>query len=125
MQCKRLGNDVREERYKFAKDEATNPDAERQVEILEARPIIDAFQSEYDLLYSEEFDPKLRMQVQDKCTKRYKLDELVLVLGRRSGKSFLVSAIALYELYRLLSMGHPQSRYGLMEFDQIVLCTFR
>ena len=81
LQCKRLGNDVREERYKYAKDEATNPDAERQVEVLEARPIIDAFQSEYDLLYSEEFDPKLRMQVQDKCTKRYKFEELVLVLG--------------------------------------------
>ena len=35
--------------------------------------------------------------------------------------SFLVSAMALYELYRLISMDHPQSRYGLMEFDEIVL----
>ena len=121
LQCKRLSNDVREERYKFAKDEATNPDAERQVEVLEARPIIDAFQSEFDLLYSEEFYPKLRMQVQEKCNKRYKFEELVLVLGRRSGKSFLVSAMALYELYRLISMGHPQARYGLMEFDEVVL----
>jgi len=58
LQCKRLKNDIREARYKYAKDEATNPDAERQVEILEARPIIDAFQSESDLLYSDEFDPK-------------------------------------------------------------------
>ena len=121
LQCKRLKNEVREERYKYAKEEATNPDAERQVEVLEARPIIDAFQCENDLLYSEEFDPKLRMQVQDKCTKRYKFEELVLVLGRRSGKSFLVSAMALYELYRLISMGHPQARYGLMEFDEVVL----
>jgi hypothetical protein len=121
LQCKRLKNEVRDERYKFAKDEATNPDAERQVEVLEARPIIDSFQSEFDLLYSEEFDPKLRMQVQDKCKKRYKFEELVLVLGRRSGKSFLVSAMALYELYRLISMGHPQARYGLMEFDEVVL----
>jgi len=121
LQCKRLKNEVRDERYKFAKDEATNPDAERQVEVLEARPIIDAFQSEFDLLYSEEFDPKLRMQVQEKCKKRYKFEELVLVLGRRSGKSFLVSAMALYELYRLISMGHPQARYGLMEFDEVVL----
>ena len=61
------------------------------------------------------------MQVMEKCTKRFKFQELVLVLGRRSGKSFLVSAIALYELYRLIMMGHPQARYGLMEFDQIVL----
>ena len=121
LQCKRLNNKVREERYKFAKDEATNPDAERQVKILEERPVIDAFQSEFDLLYSEEFDPKLRMQVLDKCTKRYKFEELVLVLGRRSGKSFLVSAMALYELYRLISMGHPQARYGLMEFDEVVI----
>jgi len=121
LQCKRLNNNVREERYKFAKDEATNPDAERQVKILEERPVIDAFQSEFDLLYSEEFDPKLRMQVLDKCTKRYKFEELVLVLGRRSGKSFLVSAMALYELYRLISMGHPQARYGLMEFDEVVI----
>jgi hypothetical protein len=121
LQCKRLNNNVREERYKFAKDEATNPDAERQVEVLEARPIIDGFQSENDLLYSEEFDPKLRMQVKEKCTKRYKFEELVLVLGRRSGKSFLVSAMALYELYRLISMGHPQARYGLMEFDEVVI----
>jgi hypothetical protein len=121
LQCKRLNNNVREERYKFAKDEATNPDAERQVKILEERPVIDSFQSEFDLLYSEEFDPKLRMQVLDKCTKRYKFEELVLVLGRRSGKSFLVSAMALYELYRLISMGHPQARYGLMEFDEVVI----
>ena len=121
LQCKRLDNEVRTTRYKYAKDEATNPDAERQVEVLEARAIIDGFQSEHDLLYSEEFDPKLRMQVKDKCTKRYKFEELVLVLGRRSGKSFLVSAMALYELYRLISMGHPQARYGLMEFDEIVL----
>jgi hypothetical protein len=121
LQCKRLDNEVRVSRYKYAKDEATNPDAERQVEVLEARAIIDGFQSEHDLLYSEEFDPKLRMQVKDKCTKRYKFEELVLVLGRRSGKSFLVSAMALYELYRLISMGHPQARYGLMEFDEIVL----
>jgi hypothetical protein len=121
LQCKRLDNNVREARYKFAKDEATNPDAERQVKILEARPIIDGFQSEFDLLYSEEFDPKLRMQVQEKCSKRYKFEELVLVLGRRSGKSFLVSAMALYELYRLISMGHPQARYGLMEFDEVVI----
>ena len=121
LQCSRLDENVRKKRYEYAREEATNPDAERQVEVLEARPIIDGFQTENDLLYSEEFDPKLRMQVQEKCTKRYKFEELVLVLGRRSGKSFLVSAMALYELYRLISMGHPQARYGLMEFDEIVL----
>ena len=119
--CKRLDNEIREERYNAAREEATNPDAERFVDNLQSRPIIDGYQSENDLLYSEEFDPKLRIQVLDKCKKRFKFEELVLVLGRRSGKSFLVSAMALYELYRLISMGHPQSRYGLMEFDEIVL----
>lgn len=121
LQCKRLDQNVKDHRYENAKNEATNPDAERQVKELEERATIDNYQSENDLLYSEEFDPKLRMQVETKCLNRYKFEELVLVLGRRSGKSFLVSAMALYELYRLLSMGHPQARYGLMEFDEIVL----
>ena len=87
VQCKRQNIDVKNERYKQAKEESTNPDAERLVIELEKRPIIDCYQSEKDLLYSEEFDPKLRMQVEDKCTKRYKFQELVLVLGRRSGKA--------------------------------------
>jgi hypothetical protein len=38
--------------------------------------------------------------------------ELVLVMGRRSGKSMLVSIIALYETYRLIQMGDPQARFG-------------
>ena len=121
LQCKRQDSEIKKSRYQAAKDEATNPDSERQVVTLEQRPIIDCFQSELDLINSEEFDPKLRMQVLDKCENKYKFQELVLVLGRRSGKSFLVSVMALYELYRLIAMGHPQSRYGLMEFDEIVL----
>ena len=121
VQCKRLDPVVKEHRYERANSEATNPDAEKKVKEFEERAITDNYQSEMDLLYSEEFDPKLRMQVETKCLNRYKFEELVLVLGRRSGKSFLVSAMALYELYRLLSMGHPQGRYGLMEFDEIVL----
>ena len=121
LTCNRLDDEVRNERYEAAKEEATNPDAERQVEELSQRAILDNFETENDLLYSDEFDPKLRVQVKEKSSKRYKFQELVLVLGRRSGKSFLVSAMALYELYRLISMGHPQARYGLMEFDEIVL----
>ena len=121
LQCSHFDEQVRKERYEDAKLGATNFDALRLIDTLIERPIINAFQSEKDLLFSEEFDTKLRMQVMEKCTKRFKFQELVLVLGRRSGKSFLVSAIALYELYRLIMMGHPQARYGLMEFDQIVL----
>ena len=87
LTCSNFSDTARETRYKAAKEEATNPDSERQVLELEARPITDNFQSEKDLLYSEEFDPKLRLQVLNKCTKRYKFQELVLVLGRRSGKA--------------------------------------
>ena len=86
LTCKRFPDDIRSDRYEDARQQATNPDAERQVEELSIRPIIDGFQTEKDLLYSDEFDPKLRYQVEDKCTKRYKFEELVLVLGRRSGK---------------------------------------
>lgn len=121
LECVRFDDETRKLRFEQAKEDATNPDAIRLIDKLIERPIIDGFQSEKDLLFSEEFDPKLRMQVLDKTSKRFKFQELVLVLGRRSGKSFLVSAIALYELYRLISMGHPQARYGLMDFDQIVL----
>jgi hypothetical protein len=119
--CNKLPDDVRQERYRVAKEEATNPDAERIINELSQRPIIENYQCERDLFFAEELDQKVRKQILDKCEKRFKFQELVLVLGRRSGKSFLVSAIALYELYRLIAMGHPQARYGLMEFDQITL----
>jgi len=87
VQCKRLDPVVKEHRYERANSEATNPDAEKKVKEFEERAITDNYQSEMDLLYSEEFDPKLRMQVETKCLNRYKFEELVLVLGRRSGKA--------------------------------------
>lgn len=49
--------------------------------------------------------------------------ELVLVLGRRAGKSLLSSLIASYEIYKLLRRGFPQSYYGLPSGAEIrVLC---
>ena len=39
--------------------------------------------------------------------------EMVLAVGRRSGKTFLAAAIAAYETYKLLLKGDPQSFYGL------------
>lgn len=49
--------------------------------------------------------------------------ELILVLGRRSGKSELSSIFAAYELYKLLRRGNPQSYYGLPNGSEIrVLC---
>lgn len=39
--------------------------------------------------------------------------ELVLAVGRRSGKSLMSSCIAAYETYRLISKGDPQAYYGM------------
>jgi hypothetical protein len=104
LTCSNFSESTRNTRYTAAKEEATNPDAERQVIELEQRPITDNFQSEKDLLYSEEFDPKLRLQVLNKCTKRYKFQELVLVLGRRSGKLTCLST-PLYTMGGWSTMG--------------------
>jgi hypothetical protein len=45
--------------------------------------------------------------------------ELILVLGRRSGKSALSAIFAAYELYKLLRRGHPQSYYGMPPGSEI------
>ena len=39
-------------------------------------------------------------------------EELILSIGRRSGKTLLSSCIAAYETYRLISKGDPQTYYG-------------
>ena len=49
--------------------------------------------------------------------------ELILVLGRRSGKSTLSAIIASYELYKLLRRRNPQGHYGIPVNSEIrVLC---
>lgn len=49
--------------------------------------------------------------------------ELILVLGRRSGKSTLSAIIAAYELYKLLRRRNPQAHYGIPANSEIrVLC---
>jgi hypothetical protein len=49
--------------------------------------------------------------------------ELILVLGRRSGKSLLSALIAAYELYKLLRRGCPQEYYGMQPTSQIrIIC---
>ena len=66
-----MDQDIVKERYENEKNNATNPDSLRKVEELETRPFIDNFQTEMDLFDSEEFDPKLRAQILDKCNKRF------------------------------------------------------
>lgn len=47
--------------------------------------------------------------------------ELVLALGRRSGKTSLSGIFASYELYRLLNLYNPQEYYGLPNGNRIQL----
>lgn len=50
--------------------------------------------------------------------------ELVLSVGRRSGKTEMSSCIAAYETYRLLSKGDPQTYYGIPPSENIQLISF-
>lgn len=62
---------------------------------------------------------RCNIRVQDGRERR----ELILVIGRRSGKSMLSSIFAAYEMYKLLRRGHPQSYYGAPSGNEIrVLC---
>jgi len=45
--------------------------------------------------------------------------ELILSIGRRSGKTFLASCISAYETYKLLLKGDPQTYYGLPASNNI------
>lgn len=48
-------------------------------------------------------------------------NELILSIGRRSGKSTLASIFASYEIYRLLNLHSPQEYYGLPPGERINL----
>ena len=50
--------------------------------------------------------------------------EMVLSVGRRSGKTEMSSCIAAYETYRLLAKGDPQSYYGIPPSENIQLISF-
>jgi len=49
---------------------------------------------------------------------------LILVMGRRSGKTSLISYIMSYEMYRLICKGDPQHYYGIRDRHpiQVVTC---
>lgn len=49
--------------------------------------------------------------------------ELILCIGRRSGKSAMSAVFAAYEIYKLLRRGNPQAYYGMPGGSEIrVLC---
>ncbi len=45
--------------------------------------------------------------------------EMILSIGRRSGKTLISSCIAAYETYKLIQKGHPQKFYGLPDSNVI------
>lgn len=49
----------------------------------------------------------------------YERREMVLSVGRRSGKTTIAAIIAAYETYKLILKGHPQGYYGLPSTNQI------
>jgi len=50
-------------------------------------------------------------------------NELILVLGRRGGKSFISSLIAVYEAYKLLQFKNPQEFYNIHDNDIWIINT--
>jgi len=64
---------------------------------------------------------------QGRCNIKYIDDkprnELVLIIGRRGGKSTIASWIAAYEAYKLLKIQHPQKHYGLLPDAEIHITT--
>ena len=115
--CNRFKSEDREFYYELQMSSALNDKAKNEIQNLSNREIYDVFTTEWDMLHAEEIGEKVRQQIISKWGSKFQ--ELILVLGRRSGKSFMVSVIALYEVYRFLKMDHPQARYPLTEFDTI------
>ena len=119
LSCSRFKEEMREARYDFSYKKARTDKQKAEIDILRNRDIEDRFTTEMDLLNDDKITDKVRNQIKNKIGNEFQ--ELILVLGRRSGKSFLVSIITLYEVYRFLMMKHPQARFPLLEFDVITI----
>jgi hypothetical protein len=119
LQCSRYKPQDREFYYDLQMSQALNAKVKNEITEYQNRNIYDLHTTEWEMLHSEEISERVRQQIISKWGGKF--EELILVLGRRSGKSFMVSVIALYEVYRFLEMGHPQSRFPLTEFDTIAI----
>lgn len=77
-------------------------------------------EEEMQLLFEFKLD-----NVIEKYHSEHLFHELILVLGRRSGKDFMVSLMALYEVMRLLEMpgGSPFKFYNIAEGNPIFILT--
>jgi hypothetical protein len=118
LQCLRCPVQARKTRLEHEIKIAADKESERLMTDILENELEDLFQSEIDLI-DEIPDEAVKMQIKNKI--RSKFQELVLIIGRRGSKSFMTVAIALYELYRLLSMKHPQKKLGLPDFQEIVI----
>lgn len=115
--CTRFDSRIRDLRFNAMISNASTLHDERRFERIEGLEKVDNYESMEDLLESAELDSEVIKQIKSKAGNKF--NELLMVLGRRSGKSLIVTIIALYEVYRLLCMGHPQKRYNLLDFDEI------
>lgn len=118
LKCIRCPLLTRNTVYNYEIENSGDAEEEQELRNLLEENSEDLFQSELDLI-EEIPDEAVKLQIKNKLQKRFK--ELVLIMGRRSGKSFLTVTIALYEIYKLLSMGHPQKKLGLPDFQEIHL----
>lgn len=117
LRCSRFDPNMRQLRFEELKDKATTLAEERKYDRLEKQLLEDQYCNEFNLLNHPEFNQEIRKQVEHKMGNKF--TELVMVIGRRAGKSFITVISSLYETYRLLSMGHPQAKYHLLDFEPI------
>lgn len=89
LTCVRFDPRVREARYNKLLDEAIRKEQLEEVEALKIRELVQMFQTEMDLLEDPQIDYKVRKQILDKFGRKFQ--ELLLVLGRRSGKMLELS----------------------------------
>jgi len=118
LKCSRCPLQTRKIRLEHEIKAANDKDGEQMLRDIYEEDTEDFFQSEMDLI-DEIPDEAVKMQIKKKL--RNKFQELVLIIGRRGSKSFMTVAIALYELYRLLSMKHPQKKLRLPDFGEIFI----
>lgn len=113
--CTRMDCALRSLRFNQLREEAPTDQVAIDLTHRESKPVTDKFQNQWMLIDDEQMDAPVRNQIKDKLLSNKKLTELILVLGRGAGKSYMVSVIALYMTYQLLRMGHPQQHWGLMD----------
>jgi hypothetical protein len=121
LTCSRFPADKMGRRYDHLKANALGQAAKDKIDRLRARDVKDGHQTELDLLDSDEISRPMADQVKRKWKAQNTYSDLVLVLGRRAGKSMMVSIIALYEVYRLIMMPNPQRHYGMIDGDIITV----